>query len=67
MTGMPEAVLARELELCYASLCVIVNPAAGVGEERIDGAAIRAASDVGGRAFSAVVDSLAARLREGLV
>lgn len=67
MTGMPEAVLARELELCYASLCVIVNPAAGVGEERIDGAAIRAASDVGGRAFSAVADLLAARLCQGLV
>ncbi len=29
MTGMPEAGLARELELCYASVAVIVNPAAG--------------------------------------
>ncbi|MCG6870974.1 MAG: S-methyl-5'-thioinosine phosphorylase [Gammaproteobacteria bacterium] len=29
MTGMPEAVLARELKLCYASIAVVVNPAAG--------------------------------------
>ena len=29
MTGMPEAVLARELGLSYASLCLVVNPAAG--------------------------------------
>ncbi|MBM7060968.1 S-methyl-5'-thioinosine phosphorylase [Pseudomonas sp. UL073] len=29
MTGMPEAVLARELELPYASLSLVVNPAAG--------------------------------------
>jgi purine nucleoside phosphorylase len=29
MTGMPEAGLARELELCYVSISVVVNPAAG--------------------------------------
>ena len=29
MTGMPEAGLARELELCYASISMVVNPAAG--------------------------------------
>lgn len=29
MTGMPEVALARELELCYASVAVVVNPAAG--------------------------------------
>jgi 5'-deoxy-5'-methylthioadenosine phosphorylase len=29
MTGMPEASLARELGLCYASVSVIANPAAG--------------------------------------
>jgi 5'-methylthioadenosine phosphorylase len=31
MTGMPEAALARELELCYATLAVVVNAAAGTG------------------------------------
>jgi len=29
MTGMPETGLARELALCYASVAVVVNPAAG--------------------------------------
>lgn len=29
MTGMPEAALARELELCYATLAVVANRAAG--------------------------------------
>jgi 5'-methylthioadenosine phosphorylase len=33
MTGMPEAVLARELDLCYAALAIVVNPAAGRGAE----------------------------------
>lgn len=32
MTGMPEAALARELELDYASLSLVVNPAAGLAE-----------------------------------
>ena len=31
MTGMPEAVLARELGLCYAALAIVVNHAAGRG------------------------------------
>ena len=33
MTGMPEASLARELDLCYASVAVIANAAAGRGSE----------------------------------
>lgn len=32
MTGMPEAALARELDLPYASVCLVVNPAAGRSE-----------------------------------
>ena len=32
MTGMPEAALARELELCYASCAVVANWAAGKSE-----------------------------------
>jgi 5'-methylthioadenosine phosphorylase len=53
MTGMPEAVLAREAELDYAALCVVVNHAAGRGssaqriemreiEQVMDGAVKRA-------------------------
>jgi len=30
MTGMPEAVLARELEICYATVCFVTNMAAGL-------------------------------------
>ena len=35
MTGMPEAVLARELDLSYASISVVANYAAGRGEGEI--------------------------------
>lgn len=35
MTGMPEAVLARELELPYAMLSLVVNPAAGKADTPI--------------------------------
>ena len=34
MTTMPEAALARELELPYATLAVVVNHAAGLGDSR---------------------------------
>jgi purine nucleoside phosphorylase len=34
MTGMPEAVLARELSLPYAVLAVVANHAAGLGDSR---------------------------------
>jgi len=34
MTGMPEAVLARELEMCFSVLAVVTNYAAGVKEEK---------------------------------
>ena len=32
---MPEAALARELAMDYASLCLVVNPAAGESDELI--------------------------------
>jgi 5'-methylthioadenosine phosphorylase len=32
MTGIPEAVLARELEMCYATICYVSNMAAGIQE-----------------------------------
>lgn len=35
MTGMPEAALARELELCYACVAVVANMGAGIGDEEI--------------------------------
>lgn len=42
MTGMPEAALAREKQLPYVSLCLIVNPAAGLGDGEISMADIDA-------------------------
>ena len=44
MTGMPEAVLARELDIPFASLAMVVNPAAGLAAEVIDMEDIRRAS-----------------------
>jgi 5'-methylthioadenosine phosphorylase len=35
MTGVPEAVLAREAGLCYATVCVVSNWAAGVKGDRV--------------------------------
>ena len=35
MTGMPEAALARELDICYACVAVVANMAAGRGEGEI--------------------------------
>ncbi len=40
MTGYPEVVLARELELCYASICIVTNPAAGMRKEAMSAAEI---------------------------
>ncbi len=40
MTGMPEAALARELEMDYAHCCVCANAAAGRGEGEISMAAL---------------------------
>ncbi len=35
MTGMPEAALARELDISYACITLVVNPAAGLSKEII--------------------------------
>lgn len=43
MTGMPEAALARELGIDYAALCIVVNAAAGKGNEPLSVGAMQAA------------------------
>ncbi len=43
MTGMPEAALARELEICYASLAVVTNHAAGLTGQKLTTAEVVAA------------------------
>ncbi len=47
MTGMPEAALARELELCYASCAVVANWAAGRGDGVLTMALIEANLKIG--------------------
>jgi len=34
MTGIPEVVLAKEMQLCYASVCLITNMASGIESSR---------------------------------
>jgi 5'-methylthioinosine phosphorylase len=59
MTSMPEAVLARELGIPYASVCLVVNPAAGRSDTEITMADIQAVLDSG---MDKVRDLLAAVL-----
>jgi len=35
MTSVPEAVLARELGICYATICMVTNYAAGISTQRL--------------------------------
>ena len=35
MTGMPEASLAREMEICYSGICVVANYAAGINKNKL--------------------------------
>jgi len=59
MTAMPEASLARELGLAYASVCMVVNLAAGLGEAPLSLAAMQAILEreagVVGRLLSALL------------
>jgi 5'-methylthioadenosine phosphorylase len=54
MTGMPEAALARELELPYGALAVVANHAAGIGES---------AQAISLEAIGVVMDSAMERVR----
>ena len=47
MTGMPEAGLARELGLCYATVAVVANPAAGKTKKEISLSDIEATLESG--------------------
>lgn len=60
MTGMPEAALARELDLAYASLVLSVNWAAGISAEPITLEKIHAILDAGKHTVQGVLQRLAA-------
>ncbi len=60
MTGMPEAGLARELELCYAAITLVANHAAGRGasSEKIELAAIYTVLDEGMAKVRRILEAL---------
>lgn len=61
MTGMPEAALARELDIAYASLALSVNWAAGIGDEVITMEKIHEILDGGMQSVRACLQVLAAQ------
>ncbi len=62
MTAMPEAALARELGLDYASLCLVVNPAAGRGSGPITESSMRAVMAAGMQQARSVLQEAVRRL-----
>lgn len=60
MTGMPEAALARELDMPYASLSLVVNPAAGKGLGVITMADIEKAMASGMDQAQAIISAMVA-------
>jgi 5'-methylthioadenosine phosphorylase len=69
MTGMPEAALARELELPYVAICVVVNHAAGRGDSA-EGVALPnlvAVLETGMERVRALLDHLVVRATAGAI
>jgi 5'-methylthioadenosine phosphorylase len=64
MTGMPEAALARELEVPYVAICVVVNHAAGRGDSAIaiSMEALVATLEAGMEKVRALLEHIAPRL-----
>jgi len=61
MTGVPEVVLAKERDLPFASLCLVANPAAGLGPEiTIDD--VMAVVAAGAQTVGRIIVGAAARL-----
>lgn len=58
MTGMPEAALARELGLCYATCAIVANAAAGRGEGPLSMSDIEANLKVGMEKFYRLLQAL---------
>lgn len=55
MTGMPEAALAKELEIPYVSIALVVNPAAGKSPDLITMDEINAVAEVGMQQVQALI------------
>jgi len=59
MTGVPEAVLAAERGIPYATLCLVANPAAGLGTEPITVADVNAVVAQGASTVTRILDRAA--------
>lgn len=59
MTGVPEVVLAVERGIPYASLCLVANPAAGLGDEPITVADVEAVVAAGAERVAAILERAA--------
>ena len=57
MTGMPEAVLAREKGLAYAMVSLVVNPAAGQAADPFNLDAIAAVAAAGSEAIAQLLEA----------
>lgn len=63
MTGVPEVVLARELGLCYAAMCLVTNYAAGMTGAAITGAEIGHICQQRSETFDALLIAIVERLQ----
>lgn len=64
MTGVPEVVLAREMAIPYAALCLVANPAAGLGAAPITMEEVSAVVASGTEAIIRIMDTAARSLAE---
>lgn len=64
MTGVPEVVLARELGLCYATICSVTNLAAGLRPDPVTHEEVLEAQEENARAFADVLTAALVALPE---
>jgi len=57
MTGVPEVVLAKELGLCYASLALVTNQAAGISNEPLTHAEVIATMNILGETIAKLIEA----------
>lgn len=64
MTGYPEVVLAKELSLCYASLCIITNPACGMKDEALKASDIPGLMEKSGETIREILSRILQKIPE---
>jgi len=64
MTGVPEVILAKEAGLCYASLCVLTNPAAGLSSNIVTADEVKVCADNHHKIIFSVISDLAEKLKK---